>query len=1082
LKLHRLRVIDFAAIREADIEFGPGLNVLYGPNDLGKSTLAEAIRLALLLPHTSSHIEEYLPWTGGHNPIVEMTFETEPQRVWRVRKEFRHGGTALLQESKNGVDFDDVERGRKVDGKLRELLRWGIPEPGGAGGSRGLPTSFLATVLLSTQSDVTSVLHNSLKGDVSGTGRERIAAALQAVAQDPLFAALLRATQARRDEAYTDKGAKKTAKGSVFKAAADRLNEVRDEKEKLQKLVEDSEGVERLLRELTAKRGQREEAVAAATERVATLERLVAEAADLARAEEQVRVAREEVLRIERIGKDVDAAKKNVKDLSRKVEEAEQTLKAAQGRQAEAAAALEGAETAVRDAGSDQGMTGTVARQRLELRKNAAEQASREAHQQIERATAAQKLVDAVSAAEREYQAQQTEAAGARAALGRATAKQDDADEELRRIDRLERVLDARTADEQAAAAQADVERDASLRARLKIETDQREALARRRAAMTVPASAALVPMRRLDTDLAAARGALNVGLVVTVTPRARLEVRVQKDGKTAAPVSTSKPMEVDAAAEVVIDIGKVATVRVRGGRREAQRTAASLEERWSRDVVPHLAAAGVADLDGLSAKTAEAQELDTSLKAKDAELESLRAQIASLAGSGQKLREASDRAKACRDALGDVEPGATAELARLSWLSSAGADAAGTRRTRRQQLLSDLDVARAAANQAGTVHTLAEERGRAAKSTLDAAVVARDAALAAFPKGIAMTLSTAQAALAAASGEQQTIAAELASLESTLAAQHARIEAALHGARATAEEARAGVELAQAERTTAIADHASQAGRLEELRKLRDAQDLAAAGSRLRDATERHAAVPVPERMVTEAEVTAARTAMTRARTDLEANEREIQRTHGALEQVGGAVARDRLRDATEAFELAERYEREIEADYEAWLLLLEQMKEADAAQASNLGQALGPAIAGRFEALTEQRYQNVRLTAQLGTEGVVASGAVRSAERISVGTREQLSTLYRLSMAEYLCTAVVLDDQLVQSDGTRMDWFRALLAEKARSFQIVVFTCRPDDYLGAGALVPKGKSVHRDTGGGFVRAVDLLRAVRRT
>ena len=55
------------------------------------------------------------------------------------------------------------------------------------------------------------------------------------------------------------------------------------------------------------------------------------------------------------------------------------------------------------------------------------------------------------------------------------------------------------------------------------------------------------------------------------------------------------------------------------------------------------------------------------------------------------------------------------------------------------------------------------------------------------------------------------------------------------------------------------------------------------------------------------------------------------MQRAHGALEQVGGAVARERLRDATEAFDLAESYEREIEAEYESWKLLLEQMKEAD-------------------------------------------------------------------------------------------------------------------------------------------------------
>ncbi len=1079
MKLHRLRVLDFAAIREADIEFGPGLNVLYGPNDLGKSTLAEAIRLALLLPHTSSHIEEYVPWTGGRDPVVEVTFETEPQRIWRIRKEFRKGGAALLQESRNGVDFGDVERARKVDGKLRDLLRWGIPEPGGTGGGKGLPTSFLATVLLSTQSDVTSVLNDSLQDDASGTGREWIAAALQAVAQDPLFVALLRATQARRDEAYTDKGAKKTARGSVFKAAADRVNEVRDEKEALQKTVDDSEGVENQLRDLTARRGQREEAVATATERLTTLERLAAEAADLAEAVEQVRLARDEVLRIQRIGSDVDGAARDVKDLSGRVEQAEQTLKAAGGQHTEAAKALEAAEEAVRAAGSDSAMTDTVARQRLELRKAAADQAAREAQQQIDRAIGAQTLVDAVATAERERRAHQAEADGARATLADVTAKRLAIDDQLRRVDVLERVLDARTADEQAAAARADVDKHAALRARLKVETGEREALAGRRAAMTVPASAALAPMRRLATDRAAAQGALNVGLVVTVTPQVLLDLRIQKDGTAADPVSTAKPMDIEANTEVDIDIVNVATVRVRGGRPEAQKTAESLEERWSREVAPHLAAANVADLDGLSAKIADAQELDASIKAKSVELESLHGQIAALADPERALHEAFDRANVCRAALGDVPPDTLVAL--TGELGALGADPMGALRKRRQQLSSEREVARATQNRAGTAHALAEERGRNSKSTLDAAVAAGHAASMVFPDGVATALSAAHAALAAASGEQQKIAAELASLESTIAAENARVEAALRGARATLAQARAGEDAAQAERTKAIAAHATQVGRLEALQRQRDAEDLATAENNLRDATDRHAAVPVPERIVTEVEVATARTVMASARLDLEGIEREIHRTHGALQQVGGAVARERLRDAIEAFELAERTEREVEADYEAWLLLLEQLKQADAAQANNLGQTLGPAVAKRFEELTQRRYENVRLTAQLGTEGVVVAGAVRATERISVGTREQLSTLYRLSMAEYLGTTVVLDDQLVQSDGTRMDWFRALLAEKARNFQIVVFTCRPGDYLAAGAMVPKGRGVHRDTGGGFVRALDLGRAVRR-
>ena len=73
-----------------------------------------------------------------------------------------------------------------------------------------------------------------------------------------------------------------------------------------------------------------------------------------------------------------------------------------------------------------------------------------------------------------------------------------------------------------------------------------------------------------------------------------------------------------------------------------------------------------------------------------------------------------------------------------------------------------------------------------------------------------------------------------------------------------------------------------------------------------------------------------------------------------------------------------------------------------------------------------------------------------------------------------------IVLDDQLVQSDETRMDWFRALLNEKARCFQIVVFTCRPDDYLAPNAMAANGSTVHADSDDGFIRAIDLGRALR--
>ncbi len=95
------------------------------------------------------------------------------------------------------------------------------------------------------------------------------------------------------------------------------------------------------------------------------------------------------------------------------------------------------------------------------------------------------------------------------------------------------------------------------------------------------------------------------------------------------------------------------------------------------------------------------------------------------------------------------------------------------------------VDLARAATNQAGTDHTLAQERARNSQAALNAAAAARDEALAAFPHGVEAALAAAKAALAAASQEQEKVAAELRSLESAIAARKQQAEAAVRDARA---------------------------------------------------------------------------------------------------------------------------------------------------------------------------------------------------------------------------------------------------------------------------------------------------------
>ena len=185
--------------------------------------------------------------------------------------------------------------------------------------------------------------------------------------------------------------------------------------------------------------------------------------------------------------RDVQAAERNVKDLAFKVAEAEEALKTAQGQLDDAKVALEAAEKAATADGSDSSTRETVARQALELRRVAAEQAGQEAQRRIDAALAAQKLVDVAATAAGEHQKQEAEAEAARTARDDAAAKEQDASEQLRRLDLLERALETRAAEEQAAAARTSVEQEALLRGRLESETRERDGLASRRAAITFP-------------------------------------------------------------------------------------------------------------------------------------------------------------------------------------------------------------------------------------------------------------------------------------------------------------------------------------------------------------------------------------------------------------------------------------------------------------------------------------------------------------------------------------------------------------------------------------------------------------------
>ncbi|MBT3223025.1 MAG: AAA family ATPase, partial [Proteobacteria bacterium] len=263
-----LEVSHFGCVRSAKVGFAPGLNVLFGPNDLGKSTLAQAMRAVLLLQHTSGIARQFTPWDSDETPQVAITFQTEEQRIWRVKKRFGKGarGASTFESSRDGTTFTTEAKAREVDGRIRSLLGWGVASPGGKSAPRGLPRSFLSTLLLGEQADVVGIFNQTLQADTDESGKRKLTAALQAFAQDPLFKFILDQAQAKNDEAYTAKGVRKRGRTSPFALIADEVNQAKKSLEGLRRQLVETEEAELRVQELAEKRPELEEAVAKAKE------------------------------------------------------------------------------------------------------------------------------------------------------------------------------------------------------------------------------------------------------------------------------------------------------------------------------------------------------------------------------------------------------------------------------------------------------------------------------------------------------------------------------------------------------------------------------------------------------------------------------------------------------------------------------------------------------------------------------------------------------------------------------------------------------------------------------------------------
>ncbi|MFQ5808164.1 MAG: AAA family ATPase [Armatimonadota bacterium] len=89
MRLERLHVRNFGCLRDRKLEFAPGVNVIRGPNEAGKSTLQAAIIAALFRrPDTTDRgILSRASWGAGETYRLDMTLAAGG-KTWRIEKDF----------------------------------------------------------------------------------------------------------------------------------------------------------------------------------------------------------------------------------------------------------------------------------------------------------------------------------------------------------------------------------------------------------------------------------------------------------------------------------------------------------------------------------------------------------------------------------------------------------------------------------------------------------------------------------------------------------------------------------------------------------------------------------------------------------------------------------------------------------------------------------------------------------------------------------------------------------------------------------------------------------------------------------
>jgi energy-coupling factor transporter ATP-binding protein EcfA2 len=229
------------------------INLISGPNEAGKSTIAEALRYALFEPSKPIYDarKSIQQRSGSETPEVDVDFQVEDQR-WRIEKRFlRRQLTKLTGPDGRPIEGEDAER------KIQELLGFSLPDAGRVTKDVDPRHLGLWPILWLRQGEL-SGLDGAVTDGVRSKLSELVAREVGSVAAGPMGSRALELVQREYDLFWTGSANKPT--GDYAKSIKDReaalvrRDQARSQLQNFDAAVRELQGLTDRLAELTPRR------------------------------------------------------------------------------------------------------------------------------------------------------------------------------------------------------------------------------------------------------------------------------------------------------------------------------------------------------------------------------------------------------------------------------------------------------------------------------------------------------------------------------------------------------------------------------------------------------------------------------------------------------------------------------------------------------------------------------------------------------------------------------------------------------------------------------------------------------------